>query len=115
MEAELANRESDTDFLLGFGGVPASGPPNTQYRHVVEFTPRVVGVWDTDNGELLLTAGYDLTRTDYELVTAFGVQENTQHVTGYYAQTVLPVLSRVDLTLGARYAKLDNNLLDTFA
>lgn len=115
LEAELANRESDTDFLLGFGGVPATGPANTQYRHVTEFTPRLVGVWDTDNGELLLTAGYDLARTDYELLTGFGLQSNEQHVSGYYAQTVLPVLPRVDLTLGARYARVSNDLLDTFA
>ncbi len=114
LEMELANRETDAFFLLGFGTTPASGPPATQERRTTEFTPRLVGAWDTDNGELLLTAGYDLAVTDYELQSTLGSQLNEQMTYGYYAQTVLPVLPRWSLTLGARYAAVDNTLQDTF-
>jgi iron complex outermembrane receptor protein len=114
LEVELANRESDVAFLQSFRGFAVGTRINTQERHVTEFTPRLVGAWDTHAGEVLLSTGFDLTHTDYELQSIIGAQTNVQRVAGYYLQTVLPVVPRWSVTLGARYATLDNDLRDDF-
>jgi iron complex outermembrane receptor protein len=114
LEMELANRKSDVDFLQSFRGFPAGPTVNTQERRVTELTPRLVGAWETDNGEVLATAGIDLTHTDYELQSIIGAQTNKQRTSGFYLQTVWPVVPRWSVTLGARYAKVDNDLRDDF-
>lgn len=113
-EAELTNREVETEFLLSFRNAPGTAT-NLQNRHLTTFTPRFIGAYPTDNGDMLYTIGYDQEWADYKISSRFGVQRNDQVVRGIYAQAVLPILPRTMLTLGARWASVGNELIDGFA
>ena len=113
LEAELTNREVETQFLLSFRGFPGVGV-NFQNRHLVTFNPRLIGAYPTRNGDMLFTYGYDQEWADYKIDSVVGEQRNEQDARGLYGQAVLPILPRTALTLGARRASVRNNLVDDF-
>ncbi len=106
IEAELTSRRADGSFDLGFGA-------STQDREVYEFTPRAIGAFNMNNSEAIVTVGIDLLESEYLLSSAFGDQFNDQTMRSLYAQVVLPMTSQLDLTLGSRYAEVENKLQDT--
>ena len=112
-EAELTNREVETEFLLSFRNAPGTAT-NLQNRHLTTFNPRLIGAYPTRNGDLLFTLGYDQEWADYKIDSVVGEQRNDQKVRGLYAQSVLPILPRTMLTLGARWTSVRNDLIDTF-
>lgn len=112
LEAEGTNREAQTDFLLSFRTFP--GTPGEQSRHLIAFTPRLIAAYPTGNGEVLITLGHDLELFDYKISSAIGVQENEQKVRGNYVQVVVPVHPKLSITVGARDAKVENDLRDSF-
>lgn len=106
LEAELTDRDTDVvGVLSGFNFV--------QSRKVEEFTPRLIGSFDTTHGEALVTAGLDFVNSNYKLV-AFGVTTNKQKVRNLYGQAVIPVSQKLTATIGARSARVENELADTF-
>jgi len=111
-EAEATNREAQTDFFLSFRTFPGSS--GQQSRHLVGFTPRLVGAYPTRNGDVLFTAGHDLEIFDYDIESIIGRQANEQKVRGSYAQIVFPVHKRFAVTAGARDARVENDLVDDF-
>lgn len=111
-EAEATNREAQTDFFLSFRTFP--GSLGQQTRHLVGFTPRLVGAYPTRNGDLLFTVGHDLEIFDYDIESIIGRQANEQKVRGNYAQVVVPVHKKFSVTAGARDARVENNLVDDF-
>ncbi|MDX1512586.1 MAG: TonB-dependent receptor [Gammaproteobacteria bacterium] len=111
-EAEATNREVQADFFLSFRTFP--GSLGQQTRHLVGFTPRLVGAYPTRNGDLLFTIGHDLEIFDYNIESIIGTQQNDQKIRGNYAQVVVPVHRKVSVTLGARDARVENDLIDTF-
>ena len=113
-EGELTNRESESQFRLSsvFGPEPSVSP---QSRHVVQVTPRLVGAYPIGAGNLLVTLGYDLEQSDYDITSRFGTQRNEQTQHGLYAQAVVPVTSYAEVTVGARNAKVENALIDSGA
>ena len=113
LEAELTNREVETEFLLSFRGFPGVGI-NFQDRHLVTFNPRLIGAYSTDNGDMLFTFGYDQEWADYKINSVVGEQQNDQDARGLYGQAVLPIFPRATLTLGARRASVRNDLIDDF-
>ena len=112
-EAELTNREVETEFLLNFRGFSVVDI-NFQNRHLITLNPRLVGAYPTANGDMLFTFGYDQEWADYKIDSVVGEQRNDQDVRGLYGQAVLPVLPRTSLTLGARHASVRNDLIDDF-
>ena len=111
-EAEGTNREAETDFFLSF----RSGfqGPGEQSRHLTSVNPRFVAVYPTANGEILITLGHDLEFFDYKIDSVIGVQENEQKIRGNYIQMVVPVHPQWSVTLGARDAKVENDIRDDF-
>ncbi|MFN2308399.1 MAG: TonB-dependent receptor family protein [Gammaproteobacteria bacterium] len=108
VEAELTDRRSDGEGLL-------TGSSFTQDRHHLGFTPRLIGALPMATGDLLLTLGADLDRTDYDITSPFGTTDNRQHQRSAYAQGVIPLTSQLSATLGARHAKVENDLTDSFS
>jgi iron complex outermembrane receptor protein len=112
LEAELTGRKTDGVFRLSsvFG---AETQDSTQQRSVYELTPRLIG---SLNGTLL-TLGADVISSDYTLSSRFGDQTNEQMQRSLYAQAVTPLSDSLNLTLGLRYASVENDLRDsgTFA
>lgn len=111
-EAEGTNREVESEFVLS--GRTFAGTPSDQSRHLIGFTPRLIVAYPTRNGDLLLTVGHDLELFDYNLSTVFGNQDNEQKIRGTYFQAVVPVHRKLSLTIGARNAKVENDLSDDF-
>lgn len=108
LEAELTDRRSDGDGIL-------TGSTFTQDRHHLGFTPRLIGALPLGTGELLLTLGADLDRTDYEITSPFGTTDNRQHQRSVYVQGVIPLTARLSATVGARHAEMENDLADSFS
>ncbi len=111
LEAELTNRESESEFLLGFRTLPATDT-NLQNRHLTSFNPRLVGAYPTRNGDILITLGHDVEWADYEIRSVLGGQRNDQRTRGTYGQAVVPILPGTSLTFGARHLEVENDLLD---
>jgi iron complex outermembrane receptor protein len=108
LEAELTDRRSDGEGIL-------TGSTFTQDRHHLGFTPRLIGALPVGAGDLLLTLGADLDRTDYDITSPFGTTDNRQHQRSAYAQGVIPLSERLSATLGARHAEVENDLTDSFS
>jgi len=113
LEAELTNRESEAEFVLSFRSFPGT-ESNFQNRHLLGFTPRLVGAYSTQWGDLLVTLGHDIEYADYKIDSVVGKQRNEQITRGTYAQLVAPVWPGVSLTLGARRMTVKNDLIDDF-
>lgn len=110
--AELTHRVTDGDFRLSFAGFGPQ-PSATQDRSLVEFTPRLVGLLPS-LGNTQLTLGYDQSLSDYNLTSLFGRTDNDQLIQSVYVQAVYPATSSLNVTAGARYARVDNELIDDF-
>lgn len=110
-EGELTSRDTEGIFRLSsvFG---AETQNSTQDRKIVEFTPRFIGFIPALNNTML-TLGADVIESDYELSSRFGDQLNDQSQRSFYAQAVVPATAMLDLTLGIRYARVENALRDT--
>lgn len=104
IEAELALRDDQREFVQSFRGFP--GTPSTQDRDTIELTPRLIGHF----GDNVVTLGIDLQRTDYLLLTAFGPQGNQQDITAVYGQVMHPLSSVLSATAGLRHAQVQNDI-----
>lgn len=110
-EGELTGRDTNGEFRLS-SVVAAETEVSTQDRRVLEFTPRVIGTVQGWN-DTLLTLGMDAVASDYRLSSRFGDQSNDQSQGSLYAQAVIPASEVLDVTLGLRYAEVENELQDS--
>ena len=112
-EGEMTSRNTDGVFRLGFSGSPATTENATQERKIQEFTPRFIGLLPSLNNTVL-TLGVDVVASDYRLSSVIGDQVNDQSQRSLYAQAVVPATQSFDITLGVRYALVENELTDGF-
>ena len=112
-EGEVTSRKTDGDFRISFAGGAPSTDNFTQNRKIQEFTPRFIGFIPALNNTML-TIGADVVESEYELSTSLGDQFNDQLQRSLYAQAIIPV-NIVDITVGVRYASVDNDLRDVGA
>ncbi|PVV09581.1 MAG: hypothetical protein B6D77_10015 [gamma proteobacterium symbiont of Ctena orbiculata] len=107
-EGELTYRKDDREFQTSFRTLP--GSINTQDRTVKGFNPRIIGQFPIASGEMQLTAGADLERTDYELITSFAPTILDQSVDAIYAQITIPANEKLSITGGLRHSSIDNHI-----
>jgi iron complex outermembrane receptor protein len=110
-EGELTRRDSDGTFRLSSVFGPETQDA-TQDRRITGFAPRLVGRYPMAGREALATVGIDAQDADYELVSRFGPQRNEQQLRDLYAQGIVPVAIGLDLALGVRRSKVENELQD---
>ena len=72
---------------------------------VKEFTPRLIGFIPSASGDIQVTTGMDLIQSHYQ--TNFGGDDDHK-VKSIYGQTVIPLNSKTNLTVGARHSKIDS-------
>jgi iron complex outermembrane receptor protein len=113
VEGELTGRDTSGEFRLS-SVFAAETEVSTQDRQVVEFTPRLIGLVPAMNNTML-TLGADAVASDYRLSSRFGDQLNDQSQLSLYAQAVVPATDVLDVTLGVRYAEVENDLQDAGA
>ena len=104
LEAELALRDDDRDFVQSFRGFP--GTKSTQDRDSTELTPRLIGRFD----DTLVTLGMDILSTDYSLRTAFGPQGDDQDIVAWYGQVNHPIAPNLSVTAGLRHARVEDDI-----
>ena len=112
-EGEVTNRKTDGVFRISFAGGAPSTDNYTQDRTITEFTPRFIGFIPALNNTML-TIGADAVDSDYRLSTKLGDQANDQSQRSIYAQAVVPATSLLDVTLGVRYARVENDISDGY-
>jgi len=112
-EGEITHRDTDGVFRLSsvFGAETENA---TQDREVTEFTPRFIGFISALNNTML-TIGADVIDSDYKLQSRFGDQINDQSQRSIYAQAIVPATDMLDVTIGVRYAEVENELSDVGA
>ncbi|MFW2372533.1 MAG: TonB-dependent receptor [Gammaproteobacteria bacterium] len=105
-EIELTVRDQAIEGVL-WGG--ASQIKNEQ----IEFTPRILGVYPSQHGDLTMTIGADLLATDYGYDSASRVVTDKQNQQAFYAQFVWPFVDKLSLTLGGRHAVIENDVVSS--
>jgi len=104
--SELTGRHNDVVFKL-------KGSDGIQNREVYEFTPRAIGEFKINGKDTIATIGMDFLASDYLLSSPFGDQLNDQFISSLYTQLVVSLDNKTDVTAGARYAKVKNELVDS--
>ncbi|TXI10236.1 MAG: TonB-dependent receptor [Rhizobium sp.] len=113
LEADLNHRHVDGIFRQSFRGFPSTAN-SMQDRNVWSFNPRISGGFALPSGRAVITAGIDAQHAEYELSSPIGVQSNNQRERDFYAQAILPLVNALEATVGARVARVDNNVYDGF-
>jgi iron complex outermembrane receptor protein len=108
LAAEASYRNNDREFQNSARSFP--GSLSTQTRKVKALNPRVIGLLALPSGEATLTAGADLERTDYDLVSSFGPQRLDQTVNAQYVQLTAPLSPTLSTTVGWRRGKVENKI-----
>jgi iron complex outermembrane receptor protein len=108
LEAEFARRDSDITGMLSATGF-------TQDRRIEELTPRLVGTHRTALGNVIFTLGSDQLHARYNITSMFGTTDAEQRVRGIYVHAIVPVSERIGITIGARRARVENDLRDSFS
>lgn len=115
---EVAGRDSDSPFILNFRGCstslffPCNVVPDEETRAQRSFTPRLLGAYPVDYGDILLTVGADVIESDYDIESAFTTRSNDQRIESLYVQAVIPVSDAFSYTVSGRRAEVSNELVD---
>lgn len=107
-EGEATHRDNDREFITGFRFSP--GTLSTQQRKISTFNPRLHGVSSCGADQCQFTLGLDMEQTKYRLLTSFGPQNVDQMIDGLYGQAIIPLGNTLSATVGARYAKVTNDI-----
>lgn len=114
IDTDVDHRDSYGTFRLSSAAFGPSGADSTQERGITGVHPRLVGTFPAGFGDGLLTAGLDALQAEYELRSPFGVQANDQRQLDAYAQLIVPLPGHVEVTVGGRSARVDNDVYDGF-
>ena len=107
-EGEATQRDNDREFITSFRFSP--GTLSTQRRKIATFNPRLHGTNPCGTDQCQFTLGADLEETKYRLLTSFGPQNIDQELSGLYGQAVIPLASALAATVGARHARVSNDI-----
>ncbi|GMQ97503.1 MAG: TonB-dependent receptor [Gammaproteobacteria bacterium] len=118
-EGELTRRDTDEKLIQSFQNNPSPPGGNTR-RDALSFNPRLIGNFETSHGESQVTLGLDIEKTDFDLFVPFVFfgfpgavdRSNDQHTKAVYAQGIIPLSNKLSLTVGGRYASVDNKMVD---
>ena len=101
--------DSDIESINSFVGFPTT-TVNTTDRKQWSIYPRIKGQWQADSGSIDWINGLDYDHAEY----AFSLlgRGNEQVVKSVYSQLFVPVSQHTDLELAARYARVEDDLVD---
>jgi len=107
-EGEATHRDNDREFITSFRFFP--GTLSTQQRKITTLNPRLHGTTPCGTDQCEITLGVDREQTKYHLLTVFGPQNVEQDINSLYGQVVIPIRKTLSATLGARQAKVSNDI-----
>lgn len=77
-------------------------------RSLLEFNPKALGKYQTDNGPMSIVLGADLHRGKAEYVG----RDDTQTLASVYLQQTVPLSKTLEYVIGGRYAHVKDELVD---
>lgn len=97
---EYTNRFNDIA-----GTISSAGNPDqfTSKRHHTELTPRLNITFDLLGYGSELYTGVDWFETDYQILSRFGLTDNTQTQYGYYGRLITSITDRLKIIGGYRH------------
>ena len=110
-EFELQNNEDDNRSLTSFINFQSTFESTTE-RSLISFTPRLSNKYQTKNGAGNFTLGVDYIETDYSF-SLLG-RANAQTSLSSYFHVLHPVFENLRFSGGARYAQVEDKLVDAF-
>ncbi|BAJ03443.1 TonB-dependent receptor [Shewanella violacea] len=90
-------------------GLSEWGTSRKDTRSLLEFTPKAVANIATDNGDLKIVTGIDLSRGESEFGSGRG---NVQKQASAYVQATVPLSKTLSYVVGGRYAEVTDDLVD---
>jgi len=98
---DYVNRDEETEgFWFG---------DNASHIDQISFSPRVVGKWSINQGDIVATLGYDSVDVDYERQDILvGSMFITQKIEDFYGQVILPITRPLNITLGMRESDVED-------
>jgi len=110
LEAELSGSEGDITGALYANSFD-------QHRQQLGVTPRLIGSIPVKNGNVLITTGADVYRSRYRFILpAYSIDTNaTQLMQAVYAQGIIPLGEKLNLTVGARHLQNEDDIIDATA
>ena len=88
------------------------GSAGTNNRSLLEFSPKAVGKYLTDKGELDLVTGVDVSRGESEFDFSYMQRSNVQNVQSAYAHASVPLSQSLSYVIGGRYSRVSDDLKD---
>jgi len=118
-KGEVTQRDTDEKLTQSFQNNPSPVGGETT-RDQTSFNPRLIGHLQTGRGEAQVTIGLDIEDTDFELFVPFSFfgfpgaidRSNDQETQAFYAQATVPFSEQLSLTVGGRYADVENRMVD---
>ena len=110
LETEITQRDSS---IKG----KSYGSDFTQEREHIAITPRFIGAFPSEYGDMLVTVGIDhnIYNYDYKLPAFSYDTVAKEQTSAIYAQFVIPFSEKITATFGGRYAKVKYNITDVSA
>ena len=99
LSTEYTDRETESDG--SFSWLPSW----TESITVETLNPRITGTVKTSRGDILVTSGIDLQHSAYE--SELTGSDSEQDLSDFYAQVVVPVSTKMNITAGGRYSELE--------
>ncbi|GAA4351620.1 TonB-dependent receptor [Kangiella taiwanensis] len=104
--------DSDIESINSFVGFPTT-TVNTTDRTQWSIYPRIKGEWQAGSGSIDWINGIDYDHAEYDF-SLLG-RSNEQVVKSLYSQLFIPLSKRTDIELAARYARVEDDLVDLTA
>ncbi|MCH1920311.1 TonB-dependent receptor [Shewanella sp. A3A] len=88
------------------------GSPGKNTRSLLEFNPKALGKYQTDNGPLSVVLGADLHRGKADFDLSGTDRDNTQTLASVYLQQTVPLSKTLEYVIGGRYSHVKDELED---
>lgn len=111
LEAEATVRDVEREIQQSFRGWVVT-TPSTLERKQTELTPRLIASVPVENGHVQLTAGFDFIDTDFS--SQITASSDAQVMSAKYAQLVLSMQDKLDITAGYRHASVEDDVTSTY-
>ena len=108
LQTEYSDRnEEGTSFYDNYWGGATPSPTEYSVR-VKSLAPRLLGEYNTANGAVVATLGYDFIDGDYESNNVWSPVNSSQQQQSYYAHLVYPLSSKLTANFGARRSAVED-------
>jgi len=108
LEGEISYQDADREFVTSYRGLP--GGVSLQDRIVTDLNTRLI--YQQENIQII--SGIDVQLTDYSLISSIGLQSSDLNIASIYADAKMDLDENLIVSIGMRYAKMDNQMKNSY-